>query len=171
MKPIVLVGMMGAGKSTIGKKLAEKLDLNFFDTDRIIEKEAGMKIKNIFEKKGEKFFRDAEITTISSLLKNDDLVIASGGGLFIQEGARKIIKEKSISIYLDVSFEELYRRVSSCRKRVLLQVENKKDFLLNLYKAREGIYNLADIIVKNENASYNNVIDNIIIQLKCLNWM
>ena len=143
-KKIVLIGMMGSGKTTIGRILSKKLGLNFVDTDILIEKECGLGIKEIFEKYGEKYFRNKEKKVILKILKNkNSCVIASGGGAFLNINLQKIILKKTISIWLDANVEFIYKR---CR--------NLKNLITDILKIRKPIYRKANFTVKtNQNPS------------------
>ena len=110
-KNLTLTGMMGVGKSTIGKNLAKKLQFNFVDIDKLIEKKEGLSISLIFKKKGEDYFRKIENDVTLSELKKDDMVISLGGGAFINKSIRKRAKKLSVSFWLDVPVEELVKRL------------------------------------------------------------
>ena len=125
-KNLVLVGMMGVGKTTLGKIVSKMTDLKFIDTDANIEKNCLMKISEIFKKKGEKFFRLEERKEVSKLLKESNSVIALGGGAFIDKTIRENILKNAISIWLDVDLKNLKRRTKWNNKRRLLNKENKE---------------------------------------------
>ncbi len=144
---IVLVGLMGSGKSRIGHKVARLLELPFVDADREIEFAANYTISEIFEKFGEKEFRKREKQIIERLLSNGAMVLASGGGAFIQPEIRKIIKEKAISIWLKANLDTLIERTSYSDKRPLLQKGDPAVLLQKLMKTRYPVYAEADITV------------------------
>lgn len=144
-RPIILVGMMGAGKTSIGKKLAERLHLPFADADDEIEKASGLKITEIFEQFGEEYFRDGERRVIARLLDGTPTVIATGGGAFINAQTRALIKDKALSIWLNADLDILVERVSRRNHRPLLHGRNPRDVLIELGKLRAPIYALADI--------------------------
>ena len=135
---------MGAGKSTLGKIVAKKQGLKFIDTDRNVEKNNGMKIDEIFNKKGEKFFREEEEKVVMESMQNENCVIALGGGAFINKTIRDHVLKKSISIWLDADLKILRERIRLNKKRPLLNVKNDKLKLSQLYNERKDIYKLAD---------------------------
>ena len=143
-KNLILLGMMGAGKSTLGKIVAKKQGLKFIDTDRNVEKNNGMKIDEIFNKKGEKFFREEEEKVVMESMQNENCVIALGGGAFINKTIRDHVLKKSISIWLDADLKILRERIRLNKKRPLLNVKNDKLKLSQLYNERKDIYKLAD---------------------------
>ena len=143
-KNLILLGMMGAGKSTLGKIVAKKQGLKFIDTDRNVEKNNGMKIDEIFNKKGEKFFREEEEKVVMESIQNENCVIALGGGAFINKTIRDHVLKKSISIWLDADLKILRERIRLNKKRPLLNVKNDKLKLSQLYNERKDIYKLAD---------------------------
>ena len=147
-RPIVLLGMMGAGKSALGVRLAEVLTLPFIDADAEIEKAAGMSIAELFDAHGEAAFRDGERRVIKRLLNDEPLVLALGGGAFINDDTRALLKEKAVSIWLDVPLEELVVRVQKKPgKRPLLIGQDIHAKLSELWQARAPIYALADMKV------------------------
>ena len=143
-KNLVLLGMMGVGKSTLGKIVAKKLNLEFIDTDVQIEEKCQMKISAIFKKKGEKFFRMEEEKEVINSLKKSDCVIALGGGAFINKTVRNNILKNAISIWLDSDLETLNKRTGWNKKRPLLDKENNKITINKLYEERKSIYKLAN---------------------------
>ena len=143
-KNLVLVGMMAVGKSTIGKIVSRKCELDFIDIDAIIEKKNLMTIKEIFEKKGENFFRSQEEDNVLQALKKNSCVIALGGGAFINKKIRENILKKAISFWLDVDFKILNKRLMYSKKRPLLKKEYDKNKIKELYLERRKIYKLAD---------------------------
>jgi shikimate kinase len=168
-KDIILVGLMGAGKSTVGKRLAKKLDKKFIDADAEIEKAAMCSISDIFQIYGEDEFRKLEYRVIKRLLnESQDYVISTGEGAFITNDIRQLIeKEKNlISIWLKADVEILLNRTSRTNKRPLLEVDNPKLVLENLLKERENIYKQADICVESDNGHHNKIVDRIIEKLK-----
>ena len=157
-KKIVLIGMMGSGKTTIGKILSKNLKLNFVDTDILLEKEYGLKITKIFEKYGEKYFRDKEEKIVLNILKNNikPCVIALGGGTFLNKKIQKIILKETISIWLDANIELIYKRCKKSNQRPLLNKSNDKKLrktIKDLLKIRKPIYSKAKFMIKtNENS-------------------
>jgi shikimate kinase len=147
-KPITLIGLMGAGKTTIGIHLAKKLDIPFIDSDKVIEEQAGYAVSEIFQRDGEQFFRKVEAKTIAEILGSNQLcVLATGGGAFMNEETRAIIKEKSTSIWLNASLNILLERLEHNNTRPLLANVDKKQMLQKLMDERYPIYAQADIIV------------------------
>ena len=143
-KNLILIGMMGAGKSTIGAILAKNLNLNFIDVDKILEKKQSMTIQEIFAKKGEVFFRKIEEEETKKIVKMSNVVVALGGGAFLNEKVRKIIKKTCVSIWLNLRTSELYKRTIINKKRPLLSnIKNEKE-LEKLYEERRKIYALSD---------------------------
>ena len=150
-KTIVLVGIMGAGKSTVGKILADRLGMRFFDADQEIERAAGCTITDFFEKYGEVEFRKGEERVISRILAGEPCVLATGGGAFMSEATRLLIKKMATSVWLRVSFEVLAKRLEKRSDRPLLQTTDPQQTLKALIKKRYPIYNDADFIVDAEN--------------------
>lgn len=146
-RPIVLVGMAGAGKSTIGPRLANRLALPFIDSDKRIETAAGMSISDIFATKGEQHFSDLEVNEISLSLEQGAAVIATGGGAFMREETRRCIGEKAVSIWLDTDEGEIRKRLSGDTTRPLLQTENRQDKITQLIHDRMPFYQLADLTI------------------------
>jgi shikimate kinase len=144
---IVLVGLMGSGKSRIGRELARLLKLPFVDADLEIEKAATYTVSEIFERFGEKEFRRGEREIMARLLSGEAKVLASGGGAFIQPEIRSLIKKKAISVWLKADLETLVKRVSRNNRRPLLQVSNPAERLQQLMEDRYPVYAEADITV------------------------
>ncbi len=141
MKNIVLMGFMGAGKTTIGKKLAKALEYEFIDTDEWIEKEQGRKISDIFAEDGEVVFRDMETDLLKRLQGSEEkFVLSIGGGMPVREENRALLRNLGIVIYLKTSKEEIIRRVSGNKNRPLLQGGDLEEKVTNLMNAREQIY-------------------------------
>ena len=143
-KNLTLTGMMGVGKSTIGKILAKKLDYNFIDIDKIIEMKEGLSIALIFKNKTESYFRKIENEITLLELKKDSSVISLGGGAFLNNAIRKNAKKLSISFWLDVPIEELVKRLKNSRQRPLLFKKNIKEKVKKIYFERKKFYNEAD---------------------------
>ena len=150
-KTIVLVGIMGAGKSTVGKILADRLGMRFIDADQEIERAAGCTITDFFEKYGEGEFRKGEERVISRILAGEPCVLATGGGAFMSEATRLLIKKIATSVWLRVSFEVLAKRLEKRSDRPLLQTADPQQTLKALMKKRYPIYNDADFLVDVEN--------------------
>ena len=162
---ISLCGMMGSGKSTIGKILAKKLNYKFIDIDKMIEIDAGKTIKNIFEEDGEEYFRDLEEKITINILEHKKTIVSLGGGAIINKNIRNAIKKNSYNIYLSVDIDILTKRLQNSKTRPLIYKKNLKKELINLIGVREKFYRKADLIVKNENniiATTENIIKKII---------
>jgi shikimate kinase len=160
-KPIVLVGMMGVGKTSIGKKLAERIGIPFVDADDEIEKAADLKISEIFEKFGEEYFRNGERRVITRLVNGIPKVIATGGGAFINLETRALIKERALSIWLNADLDILVERVSRRNHRPLLHGKDPREVLLELGQIREPIYAEADIHVCSDASPHAKTVDQI----------
>jgi len=146
-RTIVLVGLMGAGKSSIGRRLAQRLSLPFIDADKEIEAAAGCTIEEIFQRLGEQAFREGERRVILRLLDDPPHVLATGGGAFMDPLIRARIKERAISIWLYADLELLVRRVSRRSNRPLLKGGNPRDILTALMERRYPVYAEADVRV------------------------
>lgn len=146
-RSIVLVGLMGSGKSCIGKRLAHYLGLPFSDADREIEIAAGCSIQEIFERHGEREFRDGERRVISRLLGNAPHVLATGGGAFMDQATRALVKERGVSIWLRADVDLLIKRVGRRNDRPLLQGVDPRAKLTELKQQRDPIYATADLAV------------------------
>ena len=162
-KNLVLLGMMGVGKSTLGKIVAKKLNLEFVDTDTRIEEKYLMKINAIFKKKGEKFFRLEEEKEVLKSLKKNNCVIALGGGAFINKTIRNNILKNDVSIWLDSDLEILNKRTKWNKKRPLLNKENSKIIINKLYEERKNIYKLANYKIDCTDLSKENITNKIMI--------
>ena len=147
---ITLCGMMGSGKSAVGKILANKLNYNFIDIDKIIENEAKKTIKKIFEEDGEVYFRDLEEKITINVLEHKETIVSLGGGAIINKKIRRSIKKNSYNIYLNVNIDILTKRLQNSTTRPLIYKKNLKKELINLIGIREKFYRKADLIVKNE---------------------
>lgn len=147
-KTVVLVGLMGAGKSTVGRRLAEYLDLPFVDSDDEIEAAADMTIPEIFERFDEKYFREGETRVIARLLMDKPCILATGGGAFMSDENRALIAENGVSVWIDADIETLWDRVQGKPGRPLLQNDNAKEVLTKLLETRTPTYATADISVK-----------------------
>jgi shikimate kinase len=154
-RSIVLIGMMGAGKSSIGRRLASRLGIPFIDADTEIESAAGMTIPEIFEKHGEPYFRAGEARVIARLLDNGPQVLATGGGSVMDPQTRALIGQKGISIWLKADIDVLLKRTKRRNDRPL--VEKIKDLL----PVREPIYAQADIIIQSRDEPHDTIIDEI----------
>ena len=161
---ITLCGMMGAGKSAIGRKLAEKIDFAFFDIDNLIEKNARKSINTIFKDHGEKYFRDLEEKITLDVLQNKKSIISLGGGAISNSKIRNLLKKNSLNIYLKVSINLLEKRLKNSKNRPLLNKNDLNLILIELLKKREKFYKKADLIIENK-ISIKSTVENIIDQL------
>ena len=161
-KNLLLTGMMGVGKSTVGKKLAKKLKLKFIDIDQIIEKREKKTIKEIFEEKGEVYFRKIEKKISLEELKKSNSVISLGGGAFMDTSIRKEAKNLSISFWLDLNLKSLFIRLKNVKKRPLLNQDNLEESVNKIYSERKKIYNKSDFKIKCSSMNINQVVNKII---------
>lgn len=165
-RPIVLVGLMGAGKSTIGRRLASAIGVGFVDSDNEIVEAAGCSIADIFESYGESIFRDLEQRVLIRLLSNEPCVIATGGGAFINPTIREAVKEHSISVWLKADLDVLLERVSRRDTRPLLKTGDKGAILGKLMEERYPIYAQADITIDSNAGLHEDVVKNIMNALR-----
>jgi shikimate kinase len=161
-RPIVMVGMMGAGKSAIGRRLAQRLGVPFVDADAEIERAAGCTIAEIFEKHGEAVFRDGERRVIARLLEGPVGVLATGGGAFIDPETRARIRSRAISVWLKADLDTLVERVSRRNHRPLLQQGEPREILARLIDTRYPIYAEADITVETGDAPTSATVERVI---------
>ncbi len=148
VRPLVLIGLMGAGKSCVGRILAKALDLPFRDSDEEVEKAAGCSVSDIFEMYGEPAFRDCEKRVIQRMLEEGPAIIATGGGAFMDPETRATIHDKGTSVWLRASPEVLHKRTRKSKSRPLLQDGDPLETLRKLADARYPVYGEADIIVE-----------------------
>lgn len=169
-RPLVLVGMMGAGKTTVGRRLAARLGRNFLDSDEEIERAAQMTIPEIFAQRGEPEFRAGETRVIARVLKDEDIVLATGGGAFVNLETRALIKAEAVSVWIKADFELLFARVSRRSNRPLLKTENPRATLQKLIDDRYPIYAEADVTVISRDVPQDvvasDLIDAVLDQLK-----
>ena len=163
-KSLVLTGMMGVGKSTIGRLVAKRLKIKFIDVDKIIEKKEKKTIRRIFEDHGEKYFRILEEKTTLKILKNNKSVIALGGGAFINNEIRKKVLSSCVSVWLKVDLDKLIKRYIKNDKRPLLDKKKLNTDVKKIYQSRKKIYSLANFKINCDN------IDKIKIVQKILNF-
>jgi shikimate kinase len=164
-RTVALVGMMGAGKSSVGRRLAAKLDVPFRDADAEIEAAAGCTISEIFDRFGEAAFRDGEYRVISRLLGEPPHVLATGGGAFVDPRTRAKIEENAVSVWLRASIGLLASRVQRRETRPLLRDGDPKEIITRLLAEREPIYAGADIVVDSEDGPHTAVVERIIAAL------
>ena len=158
-RSIVLVGMMGAGKSTIGRRLSARLHLPFLDADTEIEAAAGMSIPDIFETHGEPHFRDGEARVIARLLDGGPAVIATGGGAFMREETRGRIRDKAVSIWLKADADIIMKRVKRRADRPLLQTADPAATIGRLIEEREPVYQRADLTIWSRDVPHERIVD------------
>lgn len=159
---VVLVGLMGAGKSSIGRRLAARLGMPFVDADVEIEKAAGMTIEEIFTRHGEAHFRDGERKVIARLLEGPPLVLATGGGAFMNAETRQRIKQGGISIWLKAELDVLLKRCLRRTNRPLLKQGDPRDVLAKLMAEREPVYAEADYMVRSGDGPHDTVVEQIV---------
>jgi len=165
-RSVVLVGMMGVGKSSVGRRLAARLAIPFVDADSEIEKAAGMSIADIFARHGEADFRSGEARVIARLLEGGPQVLATGGGAFINPNTRNAIGAKGVSIWLKADLDVLLRRISKRRnERPLLQSGDPAETLRLLLAERELTYTLADLTVQSSDVSHDAIVADIMTAL------
>src|SRR3954451_7745191 len=158
-RSVVLVGMMGAGKSTIGRRLSVRLRLPFLDADTEIEAAAGMSIPDIFETHGEPHFRDGEARVIARLLDGGPAVIATGGGAFMREETRGRVRDKAVSIWLKADAEVIMKRVRRRTDRPLLQNADPEGTVGRLLGEREPVYATADLTILSRDVPHDKIVD------------
>lgn len=158
-RPLVLVGLMGAGKSTVGRRLAKRLGWEFIDSDEEIEAAAGCSISDMFAIHGEPIFRDLEMRVINRLLHGKPVVLATGGGAWMQEKVRTVIQANATSLWLRAELDVLLERVSKRGHRPLLETGDKRAILTRLMDERYPVYAQADIVVDSGTGSHDKVVD------------
>ena len=164
IKNICLIGLMGSGKSIIGKNLSKLYKISFFDTDIEIEKLEGKSINTIFTNYGETYFRNIEEKICLKILNNENCIISLGGGSVTNPKIRNMIDENSYSIYLKVNIDTIEKRLKYSNKRPLLKVADKKKIIMDLYEQRKKFYESADLIIENnfdKNEIVTKICDNI----------
>jgi len=161
-KNLALTGMMGVGKSTIGKNLAKRLNYNFIDVDKLIEIKEGTSINLIFKNKSENYFRKLESEITLQVLKKNNSVISLGGGAFLDKLVRANTKKKSLSFWLDVDINELIKRLKKTKKRPLLNNSNTSDEIKKIYLERKKIYRKADFRVRCSSLKLSEIVNKIL---------
>ena len=164
IKNIILVGPMGSGKTTIGRRLSEKLSLDFFDSDHEIIDTTGVSIDHIFDVEGEKGFRARESKVIKKLCGTPNIVIATGGGAVILKENRELIKKAGLVVYLSSSVDQILRRTAKSNTRPLLEKSNnRRKTITDILEARDSLYKeVASVIINTNGKKLNEVIDEII---------
>lgn len=161
-RPVVLVGLMGVGKSTVGRRLAAMLKRGFIDADDAIEQAAQMRVAEIFEQFGEAYFRDGERRVIARLIEQNDGVIATGGGAFVNDETRALILEKAIAVWIDCDIETLVERTSRRDTRPLLKSGDPRAILTRLYHERRPCYAQAPIHVMSDEGPHEATVNKIL---------
>lgn len=161
-RPIVLIGMMGAGKTTVGRRLAAKLGRHFVDSDEEVEKAAGMTIEDIFRTHGEADFRAGEVKVIARLLKDGGIVLGTGGGAFINPETRALVNSSAISVWIKADFDLLFQRVSRRSNRPLLKTANPRETLQKLIDVRYPTYAEAHVTVVSRDVPQDQVATEVI---------
>lgn len=162
VRSIVLIGLMGAGKSTIGRRLAARLGLIFKDADLEIEAAAGLTIPDIFAIYGEPSFRDGEERVIARLLRAGPLVLATGGGAYLREATRARIADCGVSVWLKADLDVLMRRVRKRGNRPLLQTEDPEATMRGLIEVRHPVYAGSDVVVHSREVSHDRVVQDVL---------
>jgi len=163
---VALVGMMGAGKSSVGRRLAARLGVAFKDADSEIEMAAGCSVSEIFERYGEPAFRDGERKVIARLLKEPPLVLATGGGAFVDSLTRSRLKESAVTVWIKAPVEVLMNRVSRRGDRPLLRTAAPRETLERLLEQRAPIYAEADVTIESDDGPHSTIVDRILHALK-----
>lgn len=158
-RPIVLIGLMGAGKTHVGQALAKALEVPFYDSDHEIEAAAGMKIPQIFEKFGEEYFRDGERRVLKRILDEGLCVLATGGGAVMNTETAEVIWNRSVCLWLRADLDTLVARTARTNTRPLLQQGDPREILGRLIDQRYPVYENADIVVDSREGDVNNVIN------------
>ena len=161
-RPVVLVGLMGVGKSTVGRRLAKRLGLPFVDSDSEIEEAVGLPWGELFERYGEEDYRDGERRLVARLLDGEVKVIATGGGVFVDPRTRKLLNERAITVWLDAPVDVLHERTSRRDTRPLLKNGDPKGTLERLAKIEREAYAEAHVHVRSGDGAHRNVVDSIV---------
>lgn len=163
---IALIGLMGAGKSTVGRRLAERLSMPFRDADAEIEAAAGRSIAELFEEFGESYFRDGERRVIRRLLHGPPHVLATGGGAFLDERTRRLIRRRALSVWLKADLDILMERVTRRNHRPLLRSDDPRAIMARLMEERYPVYAQADVIVETGAGPHEDVVGRILAALE-----
>lgn len=157
-RSIVLIGLMGAGKTTVGRRLAKRLQLPFTDADHEIERAAGKTVPEIFEEHGEQYFRDGERRVIDRLLREETKVLATGGGAYMNAETRQAIAENGVSVWLKADLELLMKRVKRRSNRPLLKNANPEQTMRELIDERYPVYGQCDIVVESRDVPHDEIV-------------
>ena len=165
-KTVVMVGMMGAGKTAVGRALALRLGVPFLDSDAEIETAANMAVPEIFTRDGESFFRRKESQVIARLLEDASGILSTGGGAFLSEANRRLISQRGVSVWLNADADVLWNRVRHKESRPLLKTPDPRGTLQQLYDARQPIYSEADLMVRSDGqATVEQMVDRVLAAL------
>ena len=167
-KPVVLVGMMGAGKTTVGRRLAPRLGLPFFDSDTEIERASGMSVSELFETHGEESFREGEARVIRRLLDGPPHVLATGGGAVTHAETRELIKDRAISVWLRADSETLARRATRRDTRPLLRTNDPQATIDRLLAERTSYYSAADIHIESQPGPHDQTVELLLKKIESL---
>jgi len=166
---ISLIGFMAAGKTTVGKKIAQRLDYDFIDLDQYVEKKQKMSVQELFKTKGEKYFRKLEKKYLKYILSNyDNLVISPGGGIVLNEKNIKILKKKTVPFLLKASSNTVLKRIDKLEERPLLNNESPKKTIEKLLDKRDKHYNQFENVINTDNKRIEKIVDEIIVKLESL---
>ena len=162
-KNIYLIGLMGSGKTTLGKILSKKLDKNFYDSDHVIEEKLGVDVPMIFEYEGEAGFREREKDSLKELVRKKNIVLATGGGIILSKSNRDLLSENGIVIYLKSNQKDLIKRMKNDKTRPLLKNGNIEEIIKKLCKEREPLYEeIADFEIMTKNKRIHEVVNEIV---------
>jgi len=167
---IILIGFMGTGKSVVGRKLAERLSMGYLGTDELIEEREKRKIFQIFQERGEEYFRKVESRVIKEVCLRDNCVIATGGGVVLKEENMKALKKNGLIICLSANPETIWQRTASDERRPLLKCQNPKERIRNLLKVRKPYYQKADFIIDTSSLTDEEVVEEIMAMLNKKKW-
>jgi shikimate kinase len=165
-RTVTLVGLMGAGKSTVGRRLAQAMGRDFYDSDDEIEKAAGLPISEIFALHGEAEFRRGEQKVLARLLSGPPHVLATGGGAYLNPDTRALLRQQAVTVWLAADLDTLWKRVSKRSHRPLLRTDNPRQVLSDLFESRKPIYDLADIKVNSIEGPHGKTVSAILDALK-----
>lgn len=164
---LILVGMMGSGKTTMGRSLAKHLDKTFVDSDEEIQHRTGVTIQHIFDIEGEAGFRLRESAAIADLVKRENMVLATGGGAVLAEQNRAVLRQNGVVIYLKASVHDLCQRTRHDRNRPLLQTDDPHDKLMRLFQQRDALYQqVADIIIHSGKQSVHSLMLHVVSEIE-----
>jgi shikimate kinase len=158
---IALIGFMAVGKSAVGRNLAKRLRRRFIDLDRLVEKSEGMKVRDIFEQKGEGYFRQREKQTLAQVLMEEGQVVATGGGVVLDDDNLALLREKTLLVCLSASTDEILRRVGNGTTRPLLKGANRRERIEELFQARQARYAQAAVTIVTDELTLSQVVDKI----------